>query len=183
LAPVVPTCEPTVLTAGDSHEFTRVIADYPPSDGWTLAYSLILADRRVCPTVTDDSANEYTVTFAADDLATITADTEARLVGFVTGSGDYAGERHTVYDQPLTIRPNPSETTLDAMRSQAELELVAVNAAILELTTAGTTAYSIGGHTATKIDLKYLYQRQAMLESRIRQEQGFPLRSRRVAFV
>jgi hypothetical protein len=100
----------------------------------------------------------------------------------VTGSGTYAGERHEVYRSALTILPNPEESTLEAMRSPAEIEKAAIDATILALTEGGVVSYSISGRAATKLDLPKLYQRQAVLEARIRDEKGLGFKRRLVAF-
>lgn len=182
MAPVTPTKEPTSFTAGDTVEYETSPADYPPSEGWTGAAYIVLSGSIVTATVTDDDAGTFTVSFAAVDFASIVTETEARLVFRVTGSGDYDGDIKTVYDAPVTILPNVTGATLDSSRSDAEIELDAVKAAILALTTTPIASYSIGGRSVTKHEIKTLYARQAILESRIRAEKGYGFRKRLVAF-
>lgn len=179
-APVL-TKEPTSITAGDSVEFEVSPSDYPPSEGWSVAYTLILPGSRADFTVTDDGTT-YTATLAASALETIVTEVEARLIGLASGSGDYAGERHTFYDAFVTVLPNPTATTLDGMRSAAQIELDAVRVAILALTEGRLASYSIAGRAYQYNELAVLHQRQAVLESRVASEQGRGFRRRYVAF-
>lgn len=156
---------------------------YPPSEGWTAAYTLRLPTKLATLPVTDDGAGTFTVTLPAGALSEITSQLEARLIGTVTGSGTYTGQRYTIYDEAITILPNPETTTLNAARSAAGIELEAVNTAILALTTSNISAYAIGGRSVTKNEIGTLYKRQAVLEARIRAEKGLGFRQRRVAFV
>ena len=41
MAAAIPSVEPTSITAGDSASWTRSLADYSASDGWTLTYAFI----------------------------------------------------------------------------------------------------------------------------------------------
>jgi hypothetical protein len=147
------------------------------------AYTLILPTSRAAFTVADDGQSEYTVTLAASALEAIDVETEAQLVGRATGSGDYDGESHVFYRGGVTILPNPEQSTGDGMRSAAEIELAALNTAILALTEGRITSYSIAGRAVQYNDLPKMYQRQAVLESKVRAEQGRGFRQRKVAFV
>jgi hypothetical protein len=182
LARSVPTREPTSFTAGDSVAWTSTPVDYPIAEGWSLGYTLVLQDKRYAAVMTNDGAT-FTAKFNADDLADVTVETEARLVGRVTGSGSYAGEAHVVYDRGVTIAPNPAKSTLTSERSDAAIELDAVKAAILAITNEQLSAYTISGRAATKLDLPALYHRQATLEARLRDESGRGFRRRLVSFV
>lgn len=156
---------------------------YPPSEGWSAAYVLLLPSARASFAVTDDGQATYTVTLAAGTLDDVTAQVEARLIGTVTGSGAYAGERHVIYDRCVTVLPNPTSSTLDGIRSAAQIELAAVAAAILALTESNISAYALGSRSVTKLELPTLYKRQAVLEARVRSEQGLGFRRHLVEFV
>lgn len=158
-------------------------ADYPPSDGWAADYRIVLPDSQVAATVTDDDASTYTVRFISTAFQTITKQTEARLVGRVTGTIDGVAHVADIYDGPVTILPNVVNATTTGSRSVAEIEYDAVTAAILALTTSSISAYSIGGRSVTKQNIKELYARQAILASQIRSEKGYGPRKRKVAFV
>lgn len=156
--------------------------EFPPSEGWTGTAAIVLDASQVAPTVTDDDGGTFTITVAAADLAAIIVETEARLVIRVTGTGDYAGEVYTAYDAPLTILPNVTGATGTTSRSDDEIELDLVKAAITALTTTNIASYSIGGRSVQKQDLRTLYGRQAILEARIRGAKGYGPRKRVVAF-
>lgn len=176
------TKEPTSITAGDTVVFEVSPAEFPPSEGWTGSYSIVLATSQIAATVTDDDQATYTVTFGASQLATVVQETEARLVGRVTGSGDYAGKVYTIYDARVTILPNLTAATLTLSRTQAEKELDLVNAAIEKALASDIESYGIGGRSVTKRKLAELYRTRALLEARIRAERGLPFRKRLVAF-
>jgi hypothetical protein len=40
VTPPIPTVEPANFAAGETVKWTKVVADYPPSDGWSLIYSI-----------------------------------------------------------------------------------------------------------------------------------------------
>jgi hypothetical protein len=160
------------LVAGDSATWIKTLSDYPASDGWALSYVLKLTEEEEATATVSADGAEYTVTIPASETEGITESQSARLVGRLTGSGATAGQRITIYDGRVEISPDPEESSLEDSQSAAEKELAAITAAILALTTTGIQAYSIGSRSVTKADLKTLYQRQAVLESRVRSEQG-----------
>lgn len=182
MAPVTPTKEPTSITAGNTVVFEVSPADYPPSDGWTADYRIVLPDSQVSATVTDDDQGTFTVRFVASAFQTIVTQIEGRLVGRVTGTIDSVAHVADIYDAPITILPNVVNATGTASRSADEIELAAVNAAILALTTTNIQSYSIGGRSVQKNDVQKLYIRQAILEARIRGAKGYGPRKRQVAF-
>ena len=71
---------------------------------------------------------------------------------YVTNGSD----RVTVSDGEMTVKPNfATATTLDT-RPQAKQMLDAVDAAIMALTTDGTSEYTINGRSMKKVDVPQL---------------------------
>ena len=150
----IPDSVPASITAGDTVEFTQGSFEIPggsaaPSDGWTLSVRII-ADPPIAAVVSDDDQQTYTVTLASSLTEDIVTETVARIVGYVTGSGEYAGRRYQVIDQVLTIYPNPARATAANLKTHAERTLAIIEAAIEGTLPAGMTSYSIGGRAVTK---------------------------------
>lgn len=176
------TAIPSAITAGDTVVIELSSEEFPPSEGWTGSAAIVLASEQKAPTVTDDDQGTYTITIGASLLQTIVTQQEARFVFRVTGSGAYANQVYTVCDYPITILPNVTNATGKTSRSDDEIELDAVKAAILALTTTNIASYSIGGRSVQRNEIRTLYSRQAILEARIRGAKGYGPRKRVVAF-
>lgn len=165
----IPTCIPESFTAGDTVEFTQVFGDYPPSDGWVLSVRIITATP-VDATVTDDDASTYTVVFAPADTESIVTQTVARIVGYVTGSGDYAGRRYKVIDQVIVIEPNIATATATDLKTHAERTLAIIEAAIEGTLPNNLKSYSIGGRSVEQytpnelMGLRARYQYEVKLQ-------------------
>jgi hypothetical protein len=150
----VPSVIPESITAGDTVEFTQGSFAIPggsaaPSDGWALSVRVI-ADPPFSATVTDDDLQTYTVTMLPALTEAIVTQTVARIVGYVTGSGDYAGRRYRVIDQIITIEPNPARATATNLKTHAERTLAIIEQAIEGTLPAMMSSYSIGGRAVTK---------------------------------
>lgn len=176
--------EPTSITAGNTVVFEVSPPEFPPSEGWTAAYTVVLSGSLVTATVTDDDAGTFTVTFAASAFSSTITQQEVRLVGRVTGGvgTDYAGEVYDIYDAPLTILPNVTGSTGSTARTEDEIQLDLVNLRIRELLATSISSYSIGGRSVQKRELKELRTEKAILEARIRGAKGYGPRKRVVAF-
>lgn len=120
-----PATEPVEVTAGDTVQWTRSLADYPANEGWTLTYTLINATTKISITASA-SGEDHAVSVAAATTATWAAGTYA-WQAYVTYGG---AERHTVGTGTIVIRPNlAGATTLDN-RSAARKALDAMDAAL-----------------------------------------------------
>lgn len=95
-----PTKEPASITAGDTVVWTKSLADYAASAGWTLKYRLINATAKI---------DIVAVAAGADHSVTVTAATSA---AYVAGAYDWqafvekAAERYTVGSGRMQIQPN-----------------------------------------------------------------------------
>jgi hypothetical protein len=99
------------LIAGDTLKFYTSVPAYPAGDGWTLKYRLIPRSSG-SPILISASAygSDYEVNVAAATTATWTA-AEYSWASYV----EKAGERYTVEQGTLTVKPNPgSVSTLDS---------------------------------------------------------------------
>jgi hypothetical protein len=147
LAKPIPTCEPDIVRAGDTWKWTRALADYPPSEGWVLTYSirglsvLLDADVTVTPGVSD-----YAVSVAANKTAPLLPGTY-QWAAFVTK----AGERFTADEGVLVVERNLSTAAAGDALSHAEKMLVIVEAALAGRLDADIEEYQINGKAVKKI--------------------------------
>jgi hypothetical protein len=103
MAAAIPSTEPTSITAGDSAAWTRSLADYSASDGWTLSYAFIKVKVPAAPLLITATAS------GSDFLVSLTpADTQFWPDGEYNGQGyvTKAGERHTVWTGSLEVMPD-----------------------------------------------------------------------------
>jgi len=119
------TTEPTTVTAGDTVAWTKTLADYPASAGWSLSYTLINAAAKITINASG-SGDDHAVSVAAATTAN-------------WSPGDYAwqsyaskaGERYTVETGRITVEKSyAAQTTLDT-RSSARAMLEALEACYL----------------------------------------------------
>ena len=126
------TTEPTRITAGDTITWLKSLADYPATDGWVLAYTLINAAAKITITATASGA---------DHLVSVSA---ATSTGYAAGTYSWqatvtlGGVRHTLATGSIVIAANMAAATLLDGRTSARKALDAVNA-LLE--TYGSKAY------------------------------------------
>lgn len=97
ILPVMDYREPLEVAAGDTIIWTRILADYQPTDGWALKYALRGPD--VVDIVADADGSSHLVTINPADLT---------VAGtyLVQGYVEKDGERHTVYSGRLKVAPD-----------------------------------------------------------------------------
>lgn len=163
LTKVIPTCEPERVVAGDTWKWTRALSEYPPSEGWTLTYSirglsvLLDADVGVTPGVSD-----YSVVVAANKTAPLLPGTY-RWAAFVTK----AGERYTADEGVLVVERNLSTAAASDALSHAEKTLPIIEAVLAGRVTADIENYQINGKLVTKIPIAELKKLRKQYRSEI----------------
>lgn len=120
----VPTTEPNNLRVGDLWTWLKSLADYPANAGWTLAYTLINATKKI--TITASASG-------ADHLVSVAAATTA---GYTAGSYSWmarvtkATEIYTIDEGTIEVLPDLAAATLYDGRSHAQIMVEAIEAAI-----------------------------------------------------
>lgn len=162
----IPTTEPTEVVAGDTWRWNRgQSSDYSIADGWSLSYAfrgvneLDLGAAEVA-----ENGDTYEITVPATATGRLGAGAYKWAAYVTKGS-----ERYRI--DAGTVRVFEDLATAEPALSFEECELVLVEAAILDITGAGTTTYSFNGRTATKVDLPLLHKRRNALLWKIRQRQ------------
>lgn len=171
MAATIPSCEPVTFVAGDTVQWTKALAKYPPSEGWSLSYSLKLASGVVTATVTDDGSI-FTATIAAAYTAAIVSQTVVRLMGYVTGSGTYVGQRYSIFDRYITVDPNPATATAADLVTENETRLIAAQAQLDQLLSTSIESYSVGTRSATKRKIGELRAEIGRLQLTVWREQN-----------
>lgn len=164
MAATVPTTPPTDLTAGTTWRWDRVLADYPPADGWALKVRLVGDTGDVTLTAAvDGTTYQFTGTPAAS------AALEAglyRLVEYVERSG----ELHVVSEGTIVVRANPLTVAPGEQRSHAEVMYAKVRAAITALVDGGAKQFTIGQRSFTQNDLGELTRLEARYAAAVRRQ-------------
>ena len=150
MSPPIHTTEPAALNAGDTAKWLKTLADYPASEGWLLAYSLVNALGRI------------TFSAAAQGDSYLVNVLPAATTGWAPGIYAYRAtaskspEVYTVGSGSITIKPAFS-AALDA-RSQAARTLEAINATLEGRASSATAEYEIAGRKLKYIPVPELLQ-------------------------
>ena len=170
MAPTTPTGVPAQIVAGDTLLFyVPSYGSFPISEGWTPSYSFV--GKRVLQTesseLTEDG-NQWTCTVPI--ARTITLDSKAGVYEwhlFMTGSGDYAGQRYEVDSGKIEVLTNPANALDGDFQAQCEKDLAVVEAAIAGRLADDMKAYTIRGRQVVLLDLSELTTERARLKREV----------------
>ena len=140
------------------------------SSNWTLTYYLRTNTATEAATIVGTA-------YGTGWEFTIAASTSS---GFIAGNwywqavATYGSETQTLgagqFEVTAALGYTGTATAYDG-RSQAQIDLEAVQVAIRTLISNGAKQYSIGGRSFTKIDLPDLMQRESTLKAEVKREQ------------
>lgn len=167
MAPLVPTCTPSIIVAGDSAIWTRAFGDFPIADGWTATYALRGASVADVTATTDVDGTSF--------LFTVTPGISGPLA-----AGQYhwriwvslSGVIHTAESGIVTVEANPYTATAGDLVSSAETELALIEAQIAELLASPTESYSIAQRSAQKRSLQELYTLRGTIVAKLGRQRG-----------
>lgn len=161
----VPTTEPTAITAGDTIAWTRSLADYPASSGWTLSYALRSATGMIDITASASGA-DHAVSVAASVSKTWTPGTYA-WAAFVTK----AAERYEVARGEILVRPNLAQAAPLDDRTHARKVLDAIEAVIEGRASKDQEEYTIGDRSLKRTPIVELIRLRGVYRGEVRREQ------------
>lgn len=146
----IPSAVPSILRAGDTVTWRRVLADYPASDGWSLSYILV------------SPAAQIVIAAAADGSGHLVSVAPATSAAWAAATYAWqervskAGASHTSSSGTLDILPNFSAATggLDA-RTHAQKTLAAIESWI-ETGDITVADYTIGDRQLKSIPIREL---------------------------
>lgn len=163
----VPTCEPTVLTAGDSWWWDKALSDYPPSDGYALSYVFTGPATFTLAAATSDDGDYFEVRGTPAANAARTAG-NYRLQGYVTLS---TTERWQVYDGRVEMFANPA-TASGSNLTFAETMLAALEAALEARSVPEYESLEINGRAVKYMSRSELIKEHAVWALRVQAERG-----------
>ena len=161
------------LIAGDTLDFTDVVADYPATAAWVLKYRLV--PRFTAPvqapvelTATTVNTTDYRVQATPTATAAWTPGTYNwfRWV-------EKAGERQSLGSGSLTVQVNPATVAQGAdIRSQAEAALDAINAVLANRATVDQQEMSIAGRSLKRMTVDELLKLREHFEGQVNKDRG-----------
>lgn len=168
MAADIPTKEPIQIRSGDTVKFTRELADYPTSEGWTLKYKIVGNGADPQEVSASVVSSKYSVTIASsitEDLATGIY----QLIGWVEKSG----ERFTIYDRTLDVLPNlASASGATDTRSHARKTLALIEAAIESHAVNPVESLQINNKTFQRPTLEMLNKFRSQYAALVRAEEN-----------
>jgi hypothetical protein len=176
----IPRSEPATVTAGDTVQWLRQLADYPASDGWTLTYTLINGAAKITINSTPDG-DAHLVAATAATSATWEAGSYDWQARATRGSGPSL-EAATVAMGRMQVRPAfGAATTLDA-RTTARQALDAVEAYMANGSNLQAASYTIGGRSLSRHSFTELLALRSRLRADVAREEALAtgIDSRRV---
>jgi hypothetical protein len=144
----VPTDVPAALTAGLTWRFTKALAAFPPSEGWTVSLRIIGSTAITIAGAQSDSAWEFV---GAAPATARMAPGRCRYI--ITAS--LAGDLYEAARGDVTVLPDPAAAPCDHV-STAEAQLVKVRAALSGLLDGRVQSWAIGTRQFTAFDLAEL---------------------------
>jgi hypothetical protein len=153
MAYTVPSVEPEVAQAGLTWAWTKSLAEFPPSESWTLVYHFRGASALDVTATSTPSDPHYTVTVPATSTAALTAG-RYRWSAWAGKSGEYYEAAYGV----LVVEPNHATAAAGALQTHAEQTLAVIEAALAGRLTSDLESYTIAGRSVSKIPVLDLAQ-------------------------
>lgn len=168
----LPTSEPLQITQGDTARWLKTLPDYPASDGWSLAYTLVNAAGKITIDSTAQGADHLVEASAAeaDEFAPGLYRWQAR----VTRGSFPSAEVFTVGAGQIEVLPSLSEATSAGFetRSTARIALDAVNAYLIDPNNLKAASYSIAGRDLARHSLPDLLALRSRLQAEVAREEA-----------
>jgi hypothetical protein len=157
---------PSSLTAGDTWEWTRDLADYPAGT-WTLTYYFSKAGKQFSAAATADGTT-HEVSVAAATTAPYPAGRYRWTARVVSGS-----ESFTVEDGWVDVAANPATDTSDPRSTPRQL-LDAINCFLLGNATTAQQSMTINGRSISRWDFKELRDFRKELQNEVNADELGP---------
>lgn len=159
---------PTQFRAGDTVRWSRYVAEYWSSNGWTLKYRFTSAAGKFDVTATAASPS-YLAIITSEQSAPIVAGSYT-WVEYVTGGDD---ERYTLRQGACVVQPNlAAQDGGTDQRTQAQIALDNINAFLAGTAAQGVAEYEIHGRMIKYYALADLMSLRAMFQSTVNQEKA-----------
>lgn len=153
---MIETTEPTAIDAGTTVRWRRVLAEFPPSDGWSLSYAIRGPDEAELAVPATVDGDEFAVEIPA---ATTQGWAPGRyaIAGYVEQGAGPALERHRVYAGALLVRAYLADVQGPyEARSHARRVLEAIEAVLEGRASKDQESYTIQGRTLVRTPIDQL---------------------------
>ena len=165
----IPTTEPTELRAGDTWKWTRSLADYPASSGWTLKYRYKNADGGF-EIVASTSGADFSVSVAAAATTGYAAGTYS-WTAWVEGG---TSEKYTVDGGVCTVKSDyraaAATVALDD-RTHARKVLDAIESVIEGRASKDQERYMIAGRELWRTPIPTLLKLRQTYRAEVKQQE------------
>lgn len=178
MAPVVPTCAPSFFFAGDTVQWTRLLADYPVSEGWTAFFALRGASSLDADAATATDGRSFSIVLTPTKTGNLQAGQYEWVLWVKLNDQVFTAERGV-----MVVEQNVLTAKAGDLQSPEEKEYALVCAQIAGLLASPNDSYSIGGTTVQKRDLDQLYKLRGILAARLGRQRGQSVPSRAVRFL
>lgn len=168
MTPPLPHREPESCAAGETVQWQRAFADYPPADGWTVQYYFVGPD--VFQIQADGSTGLYVMTLNAADTAGKPAGVYRWRAYAEQGTGS-AFQRWLLAAGSLNLLPDFTAAADNELEEDVETALAAITAVLNGRITADIQAYTIAGRAVTKIPISELLTMRGLYAARLWQRQ------------
>jgi len=169
----IPQFEPNAFVSGDTVLWTKVLATYPLSDGWTLNYRLVgdtqSIDTAKITVAADTGLGGWDVTITATNSAGL-APGVYRLIGWVLLPA--TGERHIVFDDTLQVLADVTTGTPASLQSPNKQILIAIDARLSGRITADQEQVHINGTSIMRIPIEKLMAIRGIYAAKVWREQN-----------
>lgn len=164
----IPSTEPTNFAAGETVQWTKSVANYPNTDGWSLIYSIRGPSVFPNVTATPNADGTYSVTLATTDTTNLKP-------------GTYPWASHAYKVGPPVLRfaiergvmiVTPDLNATAMIVSHAAEALPIIEAALKGRLTGDMQQYQIAGRAITKIPIKELYALRSMYRAELWKERN-----------
>lgn len=164
MAKTIPTIEPTTFAAGDTVKWTKALADFLATDGWTLKY--FIRGAKALDLTAETSGTDFLSTISATDSAALDPGEYAWTARVSNGD-----EVYTVGSGSFTITPDLSiQTEGYDSRSQTKRTLDKLRDALEGLSSKKVASKTINGNTYTLKNLNELITAITKLQAEYEQE-------------
>jgi hypothetical protein len=164
----IPSTEPTNFAAGETVQWTKSVADYPSTAGWSLIYSIRGPTVFPNATATPNADGSYSITIAAVDTAPLKAGL------YLWASHAYkAGPpilRYAIERGVILVTANLD--TVETIETHAAEVLPIIEAAIKGRLTGDMQQYTIAGRQIMKIPIRELYALRAQYRAELAKERN-----------
>ena len=165
------------LIAGDTLDFTDVVADYPATAAWVLKYRLV--PRFTTPTQAPVELTATTVNTTDYRVQAASTATAAWAPGAYNWFRwvEQSGQRQSLGSGQLVVELNPAAAPQGAdNRSQAQIALDAIDAVLANRATVDQMEYSIAGRSLKRMTIDELLKLRSHYVDEVNKERGITRR-------